>query len=131
MKKQGKLLAAAAAVLVLVGVMAGVYAAARPDTQSGGKSISVNVVHKDGSTKEFTYQTDAEFLGEVLFEEGLIVGEEGPYGLYILAVDGEEAIYEVDKSYWAFYQGEEYATQGVDLTPIAEADEFSFVYTIG
>ena len=131
MKKNGKLIAAAAAVLVLVGVLAGVYSATRPDAQQGEKRITVEVVHKDESTEEFTYQTDAEYLGEVLFSEGLLQGEEGPYGLYITAVDGEEAIYEVDQSYWAFYQGEEYATQGVDLTPIADGDEFTFVYTVG
>lgn len=131
MKKNGKLIAAAAAMLVLVGVMVGVYGTARPDTQTGEKTISVEVVHKDESSKQFTYQTDAEYLGEVLLAEGLLEGEDGPYGLYITAVDGEEAIYEVDNSYWAFYQGEEYAAQGVDQTPIADGDEFTFIYTIG
>ncbi len=131
MKKNGKLLAVAAAMLVLVGVMIGLYGATRPTTQAGEKTICVEVVHKDESSKQFTYQTDAEYLGEVLLAEGLIVGEDGPYGLYISAVDGEEAIYEVDNSYWAFYQGTEYAAQGVDQTPIADGDQFAFVYTIG
>lgn len=131
MKKNGKLIAAAAAMLVLVGVMVGVYETTRPDTQTGEKTISVEVVHKDESSKQFTYQTDAEYLGEVLLAEGLLEGEDGPYGLYITVVDGEKAVYEVDNSYWAFYQGEEYATQGVDQTPIADGDEFTFIYTIG
>ena len=131
MKKNGKLMAAAAALLVLVGVMVGVYGSTRPHTQTGEKTICVEVVHKDESSKQLIYQTDAEYLGEVLLAEGLLEGEDGPYGLYITAVDGEEAIYEVDNSYWAFYQGEEYAAQGVDQTPIADGDEFTFVYTIG
>lgn len=131
MKKNGKLIAAVAAMLVLVGVMVGVYGTTRPDTQTGEKTISVEVVHKDESSKQFTYQTNAEYLGEVLLAEGLLEGEDGPYGLYITVVDGEEAVYEVDNSYWAFYQGEEYATQGVDQTPIADGDEFTFIYTIG
>lgn len=131
MKKNGKLIAAVAAMLVLVGVMVGVYVTTRPDTQTGEKTISVEVVHKDESSKQFTYQTNAEYLGEVLLAEGLLEGEDGPYGLYITVVDGEEAVYEVDNSYWAFYQGEEYATQGVDQTPIADGDEFTFIYTIG
>ena len=130
MKKNGKLIAAAA-LLVLVGVMVGVYGSTHPDAQTGEKTICVEVVHKDESSKQFTYQTDAEYLGEVLLTEGLLEGENGPSGLYITAVDGEEAIYEVDNSYWAFYQGEEYATQGVDQTPIADGDEFTFIYTIG
>ena len=131
MKKNGKLMAALGAVVVLAGVMAGVYMGSRPDTQAGEKTVSVEVVHKDESTREFTYQTDMEYLGELLLAEGLIVGEEGPYGLYITEVDGEQAIYEVDQSYWAFYQDGDYATQGVDLTPIADGDQFAFVYTIG
>ncbi len=131
MKKNGKLVAAAVAVVILVTAMVGIYTATRPDVSTGEKTITVEVVHKDESTKTFTYETDAEYLGEVLLAEGLIQGEEGQYGLYITAVDGEEAIYEVDSSYWAFYQGDEYAMQGVDLTVIADGDEFSFVYTIG
>ena len=89
------------------------------------------MVHKDESTKEFTYHTDEEYLGELLLEEGLIQGEMGQYGLYITVVDGEEAIYEVDSSYWAFYQNGAYAMQGVDLTPIMDGENYSFVYTIG
>ena len=131
MKKSGKLVAVLAALLLLAGGMIGIYATARPDTQTGEKTIYVEVVHRDASSRQFTYQTDAEYLGDVLLEEGLVVGEDGPYGLYITTVDGEEAIYEVDNSYWAFYQGEEYAAQGADQTPIADGDHFAFVYTIG
>ena len=131
MKKNGKLVAAVVAVVILIAAMVCVYTMTRPDTNEGEKTITVEVVHKDETTNTFTYETDAEYLGEVLLAEGLIQGEEGQYGLYITAVDGEEAIYGVDSSYWAFYQGEEYAAQGVDSTPIADGDEFSFVYTIG
>ena len=130
MKKNGKLVAAVVAVVILIAAMVGVYTMTRPDTNEGEKTITVEVVHKDETTNTFTYETDAEYLGEVLLAEGLIQGEEGQYGLYVTAVDGEEAIYAVDSSYWAFYQGEEYAAQGVDSTPIADGDEFSFVYTI-
>ena len=131
MKKNGKLIAALGAVVVLAGVMAGVYIGTRPAPQTGEKTVSVEVVHKDESTREFTYQTDAEYLGELLLAEGLIVGEDGPYGLYITEVDGEEAIYEVDQSYWAFYEAGEYALQGVDQTTVEDGDQFAFVYTVG
>ena len=131
MKKNGKLMAALGAIVVLAGVMAGVYIGSRPAPQTGEKAVSVEVVHKDESIREFTYQTDAEYLGELLLAEGLIAGEEGPYGLYITEVDGEEAIYEVDQSYWAFYEGGEYALQGVDTTTIEDGDRFGFIYTIG
>ena len=131
MKKNGKLIIAAVAVLVLAAVVAGVWAATRPAASQGTKTITVEVVHKDESSKTFTYHTDAEYLGEVLQAEGLVKGDPGDYGLYITEVDGEAAVYETDGAYWAFYQGGEYANQSVDQTPINDGDAFSLVYTVG
>ena len=131
MKKNGKLIIAAVAVLVLAAVFAGVWAATRPAASQGDKTITVEVVHKDESSKTFTYHTDAEYLGEVLQAEGLVKGDPGDYGLYITEVDGEAAVYETDGAYWAFYQGGEYANQSVDQTPINDGDAFSLVYTVG
>ena len=131
MKKNRRLFLSATAVLLVLALFAGIYFATRPDTAAGSKSFSVEVVHKDQSSKTFTYKTDAEFLGEVLLAEGLIKGEMGAYGLYITEVDGEHAIYEVDQSYWAFYEGTEYATTGVDMTPVADGGQYALVYTVG
>lgn len=88
-------------------------------------------MHSDGSEKLFTYHTDAEYLGEVIISEGLVVGEDGPYGLYIKEVDGEAAVYETDGAYWSLLIGGEYAMSGADTTPIADGDTFSLVYTVG
>ena len=44
-----------------------------PKTE-GMASITVTVVHGDGTTKDFTYETDEEFLGPLLEAEGLIEG---------------------------------------------------------
>ena len=131
MKKNGKLIAAVVAVVVLIAVFAGVWMLTRPETSQGKKTITVEVVHKDESSKTFTYESEAEYLGEVLVAEGLVEGEEGPYGLYITAVDGESASYEEDGAYWALYVGDEYATQSMDQTPINDGDSFSLVYTVG
>ena len=131
MKKNGKLIGAAAVVLVLIAVFAGIWFATRPATSQGAKTITVEVVHKDGSAKAFTYHTDAEYLGEVIQAEGLVKGDQGDYGLYITEVDGESAVYETDGAYWAFYQDGEYANQSVDQTPIHDGDAFSLVYTVG
>ena len=51
MKKNGKLIIAAVAVLVLAAVFAGVWAATRPAASQGAKTITVEVVHKDESSK--------------------------------------------------------------------------------
>lgn len=94
-------------------------------------SLTVTVVHKDGSEKVFELETDALYLGEVLVSEGIVEGEMGPYGLMISAVDGEVADWNVDQSYWAIFIGEEYATTGADQIPIYGGDVFKLVYTIG
>ncbi len=129
--KNKKLILALVALVAVVAIMIGVSVLYQPETAQGAKTITVTVVHKDGTSKEFEYHTDEEFLGPVLLSEGLVEGEEGPYGLVISAVDGETADWNVDQSYWALYIGEEYATTGADSTPIADGDRFQLVYTIG
>ena len=122
------------AVLLLVALAVGmlaVYHATRPETTAGDKRITVTVVHKDGTEKEFTYDTEAEYLGQVLTDAGLIQGDQGDYGLMIHTVDGEKADWNADQSYWALYVGEEYGVTGVDQTPISDGDTFKLVYTIG
>lgn len=129
--KNKKMLIAIVALVLVVAVMLGVYMTTRPETTAGAKTITVTVVHADGSSKDFEYHTDEEYLGAVLLAEGLAEGEEGPYGLTINAVDGETASWEENQSYWALYIGEEYATTGADSTPVNDGDVFKLVYTIG
>ena len=94
-------------------------------------SFTVVVVHADGTEKTFSYETAEEFVGPVLVNAGLIKGNDGPYGLEITEVDGEQAIYNTDKAYWAVYEGEEYALQGIDTTPVVEGRTYKLVYTKG
>ena len=131
MKKNTKFVLGIIALIVVIAVLIGVYMATRPETTQGAKTFTVEVVHSDGTSKTFTYHTDEEYLGDVLLAEGLIEGEEGPYGLTIYTVDGEQAIYEENGAYWAIYVGEEYGVTGVDATPVNDGDAFSLVYTIG
>ena len=97
----------------------------------GETEFLLTITDLDGNETQVTIHTDKTTVGEALQELGLIEGEEGQYGLYVTKVDGEEAIYEVDNSYWAFYQNGEYAQQGVDTTPITDGDSYSLVYTLG
>lgn len=123
-----KLFLSIAALVLVVGLLLGLYFATRPQTQEGTKSFTVTVVHKDGSSKDFTYTSDEEFVGTVLQAEGLIEGEMGQYGLYIKKVDGEKAVYEEDNAYWGFYIGEDYAQTGIDQTPIEDGKVYKLVY---
>ena len=90
------------------------------------RSFTFEVVDKDGNVESFDITTDKETVGAALMEEGLIVGEEGPYGLYVTEVNGIVADYNVDQTYWAFYVDGEYASTGVDSTDVVDGAAYSF-----
>ncbi len=119
---------ALAAFVVLVAVLLTVFFLTRPETEAGAKEITVTVIHADGSSKNFTYHTDEEYLGALLLAEGLITGSEGQYGLVIESVDGESADWEKDQAYWSLYEGEAYANQGVSKTPVRDGATYKLVY---
>ena len=129
--KNRKTVIAVVALALVVALMVGVYVATRPETNVGGKSITVTVIHADGTEKNFAYTTDEEYLGPVLLAEGLAEGETGPYGLTISTVDGETASWEENQSYWALYIGEDYATTGADGVVLTDGGVYKLVYTIG
>lgn len=131
MKKNAKIIIAVIAIVVVIALFLGVYLTTRPETTQGSKTITVEVIHSDNSSKTFTYHTDEEYLGPALLAEGLITGEDSTYGLQIQTVDGEEASWDKDHAYWALYVGEEYGTTGVDSTPVNDGDIFKLVYTRG
>lgn len=127
--KNKKLIIAAIALVAVVGVLLGVWMMNRPQTAEGTKAYTVTVVHSDGSEKVFSYTTDEEYLGAALVAEGLISGDEGPYGLVIVTVDGEDAVWDKDNAYWSLYVGEEYAVTGISETPVNDGDSFKLEYT--
>lgn len=76
---------------------------------------------KDGETeKEFEIKTNETTVGAALLAEGLVEGTVEQYGLYIKTVCGIKHEYTEDGKYWAFYEGDQYAMQGVDLTDIVD-----------
>ena len=131
MMKNKKLWVCLLALVLLMGAMSALWLGSRETAVEGSKEITVAVNHKDTSKAVFTYKTDAQYLGEVLLEEGLVQGTEGPYGLEIHTVDGETADWNADRSYWALYIGTEYATTGADGVVLTDGGEYLLEYTIG
>ena len=127
--KNKKLIVAAIAVAVVIALMAGIWFATRPETEAGSKAYTVTVVHKDGSVKDFSYRTDEEYLAGALLEEGLVSGEDSQYGLTIITVDGEDAVWATDNAYWAIWIGEEMAMTGASETPVYDGSSFKLEYT--
>lgn len=121
MKENRKVLVAVVALAAVAALLLGIWYVSRPQVQEGSKTLVVEIVHADGSAKEFTCHTDEEYLGPVLVAEGLIEGEEGPYGLYITAADGEAA---EGNQWWCVTRDGQMVETGVDATPVADGDHF-------
>ena len=123
-----KLILALVSLVLVVGIFAGVWFATRPQTMEGAKSFTLTIVHSDKTEKTLEFNTDKEFLGQVLLEEGLVQGENGYYTI----VDGEEALWnETTQAYWSLLINGEYAMQGMDTTPIVDGDVYRLEYTLG
>lgn len=92
----------------------------------GSTKFSFTVTDKDGNETHLEIHTDKETVGDALLELGLIAGDDGDYGLYVKTVNGITADYDTDGVYWAFYVNGEYATSGVDSTPVTEGADYAF-----
>ena len=94
---------------------------------SGEKTLLVEVIAEEKNII-FTLYTDAETVGEALFEHKLIAGEKGAYGMYVKQVNGMIADYDIDKSYWSFTKNGEPLMTGVDGEKFASGEHYELVY---
>jgi len=127
--KNKKMLLGIVALVVVIAVMAGVYMATRPETMAGGKNVTIEIVHKDGTKKVLEYATDAEYLADLLLEKELVTGYASEeYGFTIESVDGVTADWSADSAYWALYEGEEYATSSAAGIVLLDGGVYRLVY---
>ena len=130
MKKNKSAVIALVALVCVAAVFVGAYFATRGATSEGSKTLTIEIVHGDGQSKEFTIRTDAEYLGQALLEnEKLgVIGEDGPYGLYIKEVDGEKAS-DADQTFWSVSLNGESLMVGADQQPITDGEHYELVLT--
>lgn len=128
---KGKIALALGALIAVVALLIGVYAAFGAKPVAGSKNITIEVVNKAAESTVYELATDAEFLRQAMDEaEGLTYdGTESEYGLMVSTVNGEVADYSVDASYWSFYVNDEYCNYGIDTQPVMDGDAFAIVYT--
>lgn len=129
MKNKKLIIILATVLVVLAGVFLVVNHLNQPQTIEGAKTIEVEVVFADGSTKDHTIHTDEEFLRGALEQEELISGSESEYGLYVTTVDGVTAD-DAQKQWWCFNQDGVMLNTGVDSTPIADGDHYEIVLSV-
>ena len=130
MKKNKSVVIALGALICVAAVFVGAYFATRGATSEGSKTLTIEIVHGNGDSKEYTIHTDAEYLGQALMEneELGVIGEDGPYGLYIKEVDGEKAS-DADQTFWSVSQDGESLLVGADQQPIADGEHYELVLT--
>lgn len=100
-------------------------------TESAGDTaplvqFTFTVVDLEGKETVFEISTNETTVGAALMAQGLIAGEDGPYGLYVKTVNGTTLDYDKDGKYWAFYVNGEYGTTGVDVTDIVPGTTYTF-----
>ncbi len=138
-KKKGrgkKIIFGVILIAALLAVLLCVYRKFGPKTQTGTKAYTVEVVDQNGETKSYQGRTDAEYLSGLMDElaaEGdfSYEGTQSDYGLYITAINGVTADYDKDKAYWSIYVNGEVGQYGADSQPVADGDDFQFVYEKG
>lgn len=92
----------------------------------GNAVFYFSVVDDKGKQTDFKVRTNEKTVGAALVAEGLIQGEEGPYGLYVKTVLGVTLDYEKDGKFWAFYENGASALKGVDQTDITPEASYAF-----
>ena len=114
------------------GVSASVSSGEEVNAQADGNVLGegkvvfpFTVVDKDGRETKFEIHTDKSTVGDALAELGLIAGDESEYGLFVKTVNGITADYDTDGVYWAFYVGEDYATESVSATDITDGGHYA------
>ena len=114
MQSKKKTILAVAALVVIAAVLLLVWRAVTPKGEAG----------------EFTLETGEAYLGAVLTAEGVVEDNQGPYGLYMLTVDGE-TVDEGAQEWWKLTKGGEMVNSSADSTPIADGDHFELTFTVG
>ena len=131
MKNKKKLLGLGA-LIIIIAAFALIYGKFSEKPVEGSKSITIEVINSAEESTMYEVQTDAEFLAQAMEEaEDLeFEAEEGPYGLAVNSVNGEEAVYETDAAYWGFFVNGEYCNYGISEQPVEDGDAFQIIYTV-
>lgn len=130
MKRTTKIILALVLLAALIVGALALYNAYMPTGVEGGKYLTVEVIHSDGSEKSFAIATDSENLRGALEEESLIEGEDSSYGLYVTVVDGESADAS-QQQWWCFTKDGEMLMTGVDDTMIRDGEKYEITFTTG
>lgn len=112
--------------VVLLAAVIAVYALTRPQADPDLKTISVTVVHKDGTEKKIDIETKQQFLSGALDEKDLIVLD----GTFVTTVDGYTSD-SAAQEWWKIRVNGEDAMVGVTEQVINDGDQIELILTVG
>lgn len=115
---------------VVAAVCLAVYFGLKPAVVAGSKTITVQVVHRDGSIKDFVLTTEEKFLGGALVDGGIVEDKQGPYGLYFDTADGEYAD-EGRQEWWRLTKGGKQVNLGASQQPVMDGEHYEVTFTVG
>lgn len=118
---------AVSVLLSLIIVFGCVWYFSRPETVQGNKTVTIEITHKDQSVNTVEISTDAEYLYEAMWEEGLI--GELDNGMFY-TVDSE-TIDPSNEEWWGYTKSGEYVNVGVAECVIEDGDHYEFNFNIG
>lgn len=127
-KKTKNTVIAALALVVVIALAVGVWFMTRVPTNEGEKDITFTIVYKDKTEEVIKINTDEEYLGDALAEEGIITYDAS--GLYT-TIKGITADYNVDGGWWCINADGVMASVGMNELPIYDGGQYEAVYTIG
>ena len=130
-KRPSPFLGACVAVAVLALLLV-IYNISKPVPMVGSKTITIDVVYKDGKEDSYHVTTEAQYLKGAadaipeLTLDGTVTEE---YGLMITTVNGVRADYTQDGAYWALLLNDEPCNYGISMQPIKDGEHYKLVYT--
>ncbi len=92
----------------------------------GATALLFTVEHIDGTTINFTINTDKTVLSEALLEHDLIEGPTEAYGIYVKKVNGITQDYDKDGTYWSLLIDGEASFYGADSVNIEPGATYTF-----
>ena len=128
-KQKITLVSVFAAIIIVIGVVAGVLN--HRATMDGMKTFQVEVISERDNYSETTdCKSDAEYLGEFLRTFEGCEWQESDYGIYITGFNGMQE--DMDNQYWwcVIVNGES-STVGSDEVPLQDGDVYTFTLKQG
>ena len=111
--------------VVIAIILAGVVFFTKPAGNENLKSVTIEIISERDEVNEKTkYETELEFLGELLIEEDLVEYSNSEYGMFITGVDGMLSD-DTQQYWWSISVDGKMAEMAADQTVLTEGSTYT------